>query len=109
MPAKKHKPEVIIRKLREIEIMVGQGGSTADACRRIAVSEQTYYRWRKEYGGLKTDQARAQGHHKPLYKQAIQSVMRAIEARCLHFALTAGDTPYCGGSGSTPRDDMELQ
>lgn len=38
--------------------MLGQGGMTAEACRRIAVSEQTYYRWRKEYGGLKTDQAR---------------------------------------------------
>ena len=49
MPAKKHKPE---------KIMLGQGGTTAQACRRIAVSEQTYYRWRKECGGLKTDQAR---------------------------------------------------
>jgi transposase-like protein len=58
MPAKKHKPEEIIGKLREVEIMLGQGGTTAEACRRIAVSEQTYYRWRKEYGGLKTDQAR---------------------------------------------------
>ncbi|WP_240610147.1 IS3 family transposase, partial [Sphingomonas pokkalii] len=45
-------------KLREVEIVLGQGGTTAEACRRIAVSEQTYYRWRKEYGGLKTDQAR---------------------------------------------------
>ncbi|WP_394664510.1 transposase, partial [uncultured Sphingomonas sp.] len=50
MPAKKHKPEEIIGKLREVEIMLGQGGTTAEACRRIAVSEQTYYRWRKEYG-----------------------------------------------------------
>jgi transposase InsO family protein len=58
MPAKKHKPEEIIGKLREVEIVLGQGGTTAEACRRIAVSEQTYYRWRKEYGGLKTDQAR---------------------------------------------------
>ena len=45
MPAKKHKPEEIIGKLREVEIVLGQGGTT-------------YYRWRKEYGGLKTDQAR---------------------------------------------------
>ncbi|GHH24511.1 hypothetical protein GCM10008023_36640 [Sphingomonas glacialis] len=48
MPAKKHKPEEIIGKLREVEIVLGQGGTTAEACRRIAVSEQTYYRWRKE-------------------------------------------------------------
>ena len=58
MPSKKHKPEEIIGKLREVEIVVAQGASTAEACRRIGVSEQTYYRWRKEYGGLKTDQAR---------------------------------------------------
>jgi transposase-like protein len=58
MPSKKHKPEEIIGKLREVEIVLAQGSSTAEACRRISVSEQTYYRWRKEYGGLKTVQAR---------------------------------------------------
>ena len=58
MPSRKHKPEEIIGKLRETEIVLAQGASTAEACRRISVSEQTYYRWRKEYGGLKTDQAR---------------------------------------------------
>jgi transposase-like protein len=56
--SRKHKPEEIIGKLREVEIVLAQGASTAEACRRIGVSEQTYYRWRKEYGGLKTDQAR---------------------------------------------------
>ncbi|NTZ43178.1 IS3 family transposase [Altererythrobacter sp. SALINAS58] len=58
MPSKKHKPEEIIGKLREAEIVLAQGGTTADACRRIGVTEQTYYRWRREYGGLKVDQAR---------------------------------------------------
>ena len=58
MPKKRHTLEEIIGKLREVEIVLAQGGATADACRRIGVSEQTYYRWRKEYGGLKTDQAR---------------------------------------------------
>jgi len=58
MPLKKHKPEEIIGNLRGVEIMLGQGGTTAEACRRIAVSQQAYYRGRKEYGGLKTDQAR---------------------------------------------------
>jgi putative transposase len=57
MLSKKHKPEEIIGKLREVEVVLGQNGTTAEACRRIAVSEQTYYRWRKD-GGLKTDQAR---------------------------------------------------
>jgi transposase-like protein len=58
MPNKRPTPEQIIGKLREVEIALAQGISTAEACRRIAVSVQTYYRWRKEYGGLKTDQAR---------------------------------------------------
>ncbi len=58
MPAKKRRPEEITGTLREVEIMLGQGGTTAEACRRIAGSEQTYYRWRKEYGGLKTPPGR---------------------------------------------------
>ena len=56
--ARKHKPEEIIGKLREAEIVLAQGETVADACRRIGVTEQSYYRWRKEYGGLKMDQAR---------------------------------------------------
>jgi putative transposase len=55
---RRHKPEEIIGKLREAEIVLSQGGSVADASRRIGVTEQSYYRWRKEYGGLKMDQAR---------------------------------------------------
>lgn len=55
---RKHKPEEIIGKLREAEIVLAQGGTVLDACRRLGVTEQTYYRWRKEYGGLKVDQAR---------------------------------------------------
>ena len=58
MPSKKHKPEEIIGKLREAEIVLAQGGVVSDTCRRIGVTEQTYYRWRKEYGGMKMDQAR---------------------------------------------------
>ncbi|OQW71847.1 MAG: transposase [Proteobacteria bacterium ST_bin13] len=42
----------------KVLVVLAQGATTAEACRRIAVSEQTYYRWRREYGGLKTDQAR---------------------------------------------------
>ena len=56
--ARTHKPEEIIGKLREAEIVLAQGGTVADACRRIGVTEQSYYRWRKEDGGLKMDQAR---------------------------------------------------
>ena len=53
-----HQPEEVIGKLREAEIVLSQGGSVADASRRIGVTQQTYYRWRKEFGGLKMDQAR---------------------------------------------------
>ena len=48
----------IISKLREAEIVLAQGGTVADACRWIGVTEQSYYRLRKEYGALKTDQTR---------------------------------------------------
>lgn len=58
MGRRRHTAEEIIGKLREAEIVLAQGGTTADACRRIGITEQTYYRWRKEYGGLKVDQAR---------------------------------------------------
>jgi len=54
----RHQPDEVIGKLREAEIVLSQGGSVADASRRIGVTQQTYYRWRKEFGGLKMDQAR---------------------------------------------------
>jgi len=56
--AKRHKPEEIIAKLRQVEVMTGQGTSMADAIRSIGVTEVTYYRWRSEYGGLKVDQVK---------------------------------------------------
>ena len=54
----RHKPEQIISKPREVEVENAKGTAVAQACKKIGVSEQTYYRWRKEYGGLKVDQAR---------------------------------------------------
>ena len=54
--AKRHKPEEIIAKLRQVEVMTCQGTSMADAVRSIGVTEVTYYRWRSEYGGMKLDQ-----------------------------------------------------
>ena len=58
MPQVKYKPEEIIGKLREAELMINQGTNVEEACRKIAVSKLTYYRWRKEYGGLRVDQAK---------------------------------------------------
>ena len=53
---KRHKPEEIIGKLRQVEVLTGQGTSMADAIRSIGVTEVTFYRWRSEYGGMKLDQ-----------------------------------------------------
>ena len=56
MPRKRHKPEEIVAKLRQVDVLVAQGQSVADAVRAIGVTEVTYYRWRQEFGGLKTEQ-----------------------------------------------------
>jgi putative transposase len=55
---KKHTPEQIVSLLRQIEVAVANGKTTPVACRESGITEQTYYRWRKEYGGLQVDQAR---------------------------------------------------
>ena len=58
MPRKRFSVEQIINHLREAEVLLAQGQTVGEICRRIGVSEQSYYRWRREYGGLKADQAR---------------------------------------------------
>ena len=55
---KRHKPEEIVVKLRQVDVLTSQGSSVADAIRQIGVTEIPYYRWRKEYGGLQTNQVR---------------------------------------------------
>ncbi len=58
MPTKRHTPEQVINKLREAEIGIAQGCTVAEASRQIGVTEQTFYRWRNEYGGLRIDQVK---------------------------------------------------
>lgn len=58
MSRKRFKAEEIVNKLREADVAIAQGRTVATACKQIGVTEQTYYRWRKEYGGLKADQAK---------------------------------------------------
>jgi transposase-like protein len=58
MAKKSHSPEQIITKLREAEILLNQGATVGEACRKIGATEQTYYRWRKEYGGMRIEQAK---------------------------------------------------
>ena len=54
----RHTPEQIISKLREAEVKTAKGTALAQVCKDLAITEQTYYRWRKEYGGMKVDQAK---------------------------------------------------
>jgi transposase-like protein len=58
MQKKGFKPEQIINKLREAEVLLSQGATVGEVCRKIGVTDVTYYRWRKEYGGMRVDQAR---------------------------------------------------
>ena len=58
MARKKHSPEEIVTKLRQVDVLTAQGNTVAAAVRTIGVTEFTYYRWRKEYGGLQGDQVK---------------------------------------------------
>jgi transposase-like protein len=58
MARKRYKPEEVVNKLREVDVALATGKTVAEACRSIGVTEHTYYRWRREYGGLKVDQVR---------------------------------------------------
>ena len=58
MGQKRHTPEQIIRKLRQAEVELAKGQSAVEVARKLGITEQTYYRWRKEFGGLRIDQAK---------------------------------------------------
>jgi len=58
MARKRHKAEEIVSKLRQVDVLTAQGASVPDAVRSIGVTEVTYYRWRREYGGLQMDQVK---------------------------------------------------
>ena len=58
MPRKRYTPEQIISKLREAEVLLSQGRTVSQASKQLGVSDQTYYRWRREYGGMQTSQVR---------------------------------------------------
>lgn len=58
MPNKRYKPEQIVNLLRKIEVEIANGKTTPQAAREVGITEQTYYRWRREFGGLKLDQVK---------------------------------------------------
>ena len=74
MPKKRFSVEQIIHHLREAEVLLAQGRTVGEVCRQIGVSEQSYYRWRKEYGGLKINQA----HRLKALEQETARLKRAV-------------------------------
>jgi transposase-like protein len=58
MPKKQYNAEEIIHKLREADVLLGQGNTVSQVCKQIGVTDQTYYRWRKGYGGMRVDQVK---------------------------------------------------
>jgi putative transposase len=65
MPKKTFTPEQIVPKLRQIEVLIGQGNAVPLACKEAGITAQTFYRWRKEYGGLQLEQARKRDLRNP--------------------------------------------
>jgi putative transposase len=93
MEQKRHKPEEIVAKLRQVEVLTGQGRSIAEAARSIGVSEQTYFRWRAEYGGMKVDQLKRLKSLKMFATEAAQKVIdRAVQ-------IFGGKGVQSGGQG----------
>ena len=102
MPRKRHKPEEIVAKLRQVDILVSQGHAVADAVRSIGVTEVTYYRWRQKFGGLKSDQVR---RLKDL--EAENARLRDLLGKCHEYIVTVN--PDCvRGTEDTDeeRDDL---
>ena len=89
MPIKNYKPEQIVPMLRQIEVQMANGKPTPQACKEAGIHTQTYYRWRKEYGGLKVEQAKRM---KVLEKENTR--LQAVGRRTV-----AGETSLEGGGG----------
>jgi len=83
MARKRHTAEEIVNKHREADVEIAQGASIVQACRKIGVTDQTYYRWRREYGGLKVDQAR---RFKDLEKQNSR-LKRVVADQAIDLAI----------------------
>ena len=80
MALKRNKPEEIVTQLRQVEVLVGQGKARIDAIREIGVVEQTYYRWRKQYGGMGTDQLKGLKRLKKLKELVDEGLIAPDEA-----------------------------
>ncbi len=104
MPRRKHKPEEIVTKLRQGDVLVSQGRPVAETIRSIGVTPFTYYRWRKAFGGLKSDQVK---RLKDLEKEN-ERLRKAVSDLTLEKLIPRGErvraTDGVGGSRSRHRD-----
>ena len=95
MAGKREKPEDIVLKLRQVEVLQGQGRSTAESVRQIGVTVQSYYRWRKEYGGISRDQLK---RLKELETENTR-LRRAVSDLTLDKMILAEPAAYSGSIG----------
>ena len=78
MPKKKYSAEDIIHKLREADVLLGQGSTVAEVCKQLSVTDQTYHRWRKAYGGMTL----LHGHYRPFRKRPRYQGKTRMNVRC---------------------------
>ena len=95
MPQRKHKPEEIVAKLRQVDVLLSQGRPVADAIRAISVTPFTYYRWRREFGGLKSDQVKRQIGRPPCAaaRSSFSRSFRRWRSRLLREAASGTEGP----------------
>ena len=95
---KRHKPEEIIAKLRQVEVMTGQGTMMADAIRSIGVTEVTYYRWRSEHGGMKLDQVKTAPMSEATSGRRTRAPIALTDASGLIGRMTAAASSLSGSA-----------
>ena len=103
MPRKRYTPEEILQHLRTIELETGKGLAVLDACRKLGITEQIYYRWKKEYGGLRVDQAKRlkgleQENLRPKRIVAVQALDLSILKEVAGETSTPGPPARSGGA-----------
>ena len=107
MPTKRHKPEEVVAKLRQVDVLLGQGKTVADAVRAIGVTQVTYGRWRQEYGGLKLDQVKRMKE----LEQENQRLRRAVSDLTLDKLILKGEAEKANGwepfARRTPRETFK--
>ena len=110
MRRKRHTPEQIVKHLRGADQLLGTGKTVAQVCKRLGVTEVTYYRWRREYGGMKTDQAKRLKELERENGRQHRPACRRLQVALSHSTQKGGSTdaqdPYPRFIVSTTFDDI---